>query len=401
MNTKIALRSQDIVRAEPAAAPYRIWDTKVPGLYVRIQPSGVKTFNVLWSRNRSIALGKFPGVTVDIARARALAALAETATEGAPALVKKREEPPAATELTFGVFVRDHYEPHVLATAKAGKATIDNLTAQFEHLFGRPIASISRLDFDDFKAQRMRDGLHPSTINRDMDRIKAALSQAVEWKLLDANPLRGLKRLRRGIEDRVRFLSKPEEKALRKALDARDAAASARRTSGNAWRAERGQDALPAIKGYAGHLTPMVLLALNTGMRRGELTQLTWADVNIAGKLLTVRAGYAKSGKARHLPLNAEALTVLRALRKARPGDGRLFDITAVTKSWDGICASAKLVDFRFHDLRHTFASKLVMAGVDLNTVRELLGHGDIKMTLRYAHLAPEHKRAAVDLLGK
>ena len=71
-----------------------------------------------------------------------------------------------------------------------------------------------------------------------------------------------------------------------------------------------------------------------------------------------------------------------------------------IKKSWDGLTTAAKLVDFRFHDLRHDFASKLVMAGVDINTVRELLGHGDIKMTLRYAHLAPHKLADAVAKLG-
>jgi site-specific recombinase XerD len=73
--------------------------------------------------------------------------------------------------------------------------------------------------------------------------------------------------------------------------------------------------------------------------------------------------------------------------------------LTDVKKAWASLMKRAKLTAFRFHDLRHTFASKLVMAGVDLNTVRELLGHSDITMTLRYAHLAPEHKANAVERL--
>lgn len=72
-----------------------------------------------------------------------------------------------------------------------------------------------------------------------------------------------------------------------------------------------------------------------------------------------------------------------------------------IKKAWKGVLKAANVSAFRFHDLRHTFASKLVMAGVDLNTVRELLGHKSITMTLRYAHLAPEHKAAAVETIVK
>lgn len=384
-----------IESAKPAKRAYRLWDAKQPGLCLRVLVSGRRTWEAHWGRNRAVALGQYPTLTLEMARSRALAVMADASAHGTPAAARA----PAAVINTLGDFIRERYAPHLLATAKAGAATVGNLQAQFGDLYDRPLASIALSDFDDFKAQRLRDGRHPSTVNRDMDRLKAALSQAVEWKLLAANPLRGVKRIKRGIEERVRYLSKSEENALRAALTARDRRATVRRDSGNAWRSQRGAEALPSIKGYADHLTPMVLLALNTGMRRGELTQLKPADVNLPAKLLTVRAGYAKSGKARHIPLNSEALKVLRAVLKRHSGDGRLFDVSAVAKSWEGVCTVAKLSDFRFHDLRHTFASKLVMGGIDLNTVRELLGHGDITMTLRYAHLAPEHKRAAVDVL--
>jgi integrase len=119
--------------------------------------------------------------------------------------------------------------------------------------------------------------------------------------------------------------------------------------------------------------------------------------------VLTVVAEHAKSGRARHGPLNEEAV---RVVKKCRTGDvnvaGYVFPGTGgdrlidVKTAWKPLLQVARVTGFRFHDLRHTFASRLVMAGVDLNTVRELLGHADLKMTLRYAHLAPEHKAAAV-----
>src|SRR5262249_48394378 len=128
-----------------------------------------------------------------------------------------------------------------------------------------------------------------------------------------------------------------------------------------------------------------------------------WGDVDLVQCRLIVRGTSAKSGLTRHVPLNTEAADVLRAWRSSEhktrdlvfPGpEGK--PMFSLKTAWSKVATAAKLKDFTFHDLRHTFASKLVQAGVDLNTVRELLGHADIKMTLRYSHLAPEHKAAAV-----
>lgn len=147
-------------------------------------------------------------------------------------------------------------------------------------------------------------------------------------------------------------------------------------------------------------------MALNTGLRRGELLGLTWGDVDLLQSRLTVRGASAKSGLTRYLPLNTEAVDVLRVWASTLPADtegatpvfpgpdgGPMFSLKT---AWQKVAKAAKLDGFTFHDLRHTFASKLVQAGVDLNTTRELLGHADIKMTLRYSHLAPEHRAAAV-----
>ncbi|GGD40632.1 site-specific integrase [Pseudoxanthomonas indica] len=392
---RVALTVQMVESAKPQASAYRLHDTKVPGLSLRVLPSGVKSWNVTWARNRDLAIGKYPTVTLESARTRARRKLAEADEHGAPlALLKSKPK-----DLTWGVYLADHYKPHVLATAKAGAATVANLEAQFAHLDDTPLTGISRAEFDAFKAARLKAKIKPATVNRDLDRIKAALQQAVNWELLAVNPLAGVKRIKRDIEQRIRYLTKDEEKALRKALAARETLAATRRESGDAWRVERGYEPMGPIVGYSDHLMPITLLALNTGLRRGEITQLKWADIDLAGRRLTVRAGYAKSGKARHVPLNSEALQVLTDYRKQHTGKGELFGIASVKTAWAGLMREAKITGFRFHDLRHSFASKLVTRGIDLNTVRELLGHGDIAMTLRYAHLAPEHKAAAVEAL--
>jgi integrase len=192
--------------------------------------------------------------------------------------------------------------------------------------------------------------------------------------------------------------------ALRAALQARDGSRRDGRARFNAWRLERKYRTLPDYGTYPDHIEPITLTALNTGLRRGELFGLQWGVVDLTAQRLTVRGASAKTGVTRHVPLNREVVEVLRAWRTCTPDaeDAYVFPgpqgerMTTLKTAWLKVAKAAKLKDFTFHDLRHTFASKLVMAGVDLNTVRELLGHSDIKMTLRYAHLAPEHKAAAV-----
>jgi integrase len=189
-------------------------------------------------------------------------------------------------------------------------------------------------------------------------------------------------------------------------MDNREMKHRAERERFNQWRRERGYEEYPAFATFTDHLKPIVLLALNTGMRRGELFNLKWEDVHFAGQILTVVGETAKSGKTRHIPMNKEALSVLRDWHEQRKESELVFPsadggrLDNIKTSWEGLIKAAQIKNFRFHDLRHDFASKLVMAGVDLNTVRELLGHADIKMTLRYAHLAPEKLAAAVAKLN-
>jgi integrase len=120
-----------------------------------------------------------------------------------------------------------------------------------------------------------------------------------------------------------------------------------------------------------------------------------------------VEGATAKSGQTRHIPLNAEALSVLSQWRDQTKAEGLVFPgkddsrLDNVRKSWAGVLNAANITGFRWHDLRHDFASKLVMAGVPLNTVRDLLGHVDLATTLRYAHLAPDYRAQAVGMLRR
>jgi len=239
------------------------------------------------------------------------------------------------------------------------------------------LSDINAWEIEKWRNKRLTDGVKPATTNRQINTIKGCLSRAVEWGAIDSHDLSKVKTLTVD-NSKVRYLSKDEEARLRENLQACDT------------------DFLEVI----------VILALNTGMRKGELLSLDWNHVNFDNKILTVDFQNAKSGNTRHLPLNTQAFNALKQWQQETDGIGFVFkdknnaQLKDFPYVWGALLDEAQITNFRFHDLRHHFASKLVMASVDLNTVRELLGHSDLKMTLRYAHLAPEHKAAAVNLIG-
>jgi len=162
----------------------------------------------------------------------------------------------------------------------------------------------------------------------------------------------------------------------------------------------------------AGEWRTMILVALRTGLRHGELLALRWEDVDVHNSRLVVRRtvwrgeeGTPKGGRAREVPLSGEAVEALRQLpsrfRKSYvfgAGDRRL---TAGETKWPlwMACRKAGIDRCGWHVLRHTFASHLVMKGVALKAVQELLGHTTLEMTMRYAHLSPEVRTDAVNRL--
>ena len=405
------LTLQAINAAKPIGKLYRLRDATVPGLLLRVTPAGTKVWAITWGRGQERVLGTYPVMTMEGAREAARRELGEAAEHGAPVAVVAARMPVSKKPITLGDFIRDHFAPWAAVNQKAGQATVHALDACFGDMYERELRSIVAFDIERFKTKRRKAGIKPATVNRDLDRIRKVFSCAAEWEFLTEHPLKKVKRIKIDNE-RVRYLGQgdqDEEKRLRNALDEREAVRRKQRESGNEWCKQRGREGRPmwSVGGFTDHVMPMALIAMNTGMRRGELFGLEWRSVNLPSKLLTVEAGNAKSGKTRHLPLNHGALDVLKRWRKQHDGAGLVFPSLSgarfdnINKAWEGIVESAKLVDFHFHDLRHDFASKLVMAGVDLNTVRELLGHGDMKMTLRYAHLAPGKLADAVAKINR
>jgi integrase len=194
-------------------------------------------------------------------------------------------------------------------------------------------------------------------------------------------------------------------------LDAREARIRQERESHNAWLKERKLPLMPDLKNvpFVDHFKPLILVCLNTGARRRAVFSLLWQDIDLEGRRVRLRADSAKNTKEQYVSMNKTLHSTL-SLWKQQCEDtapGSLVFPSPITKkrldncnsAWENLLNEADIHNFRWHDMRHEFASQLVMKGVDLNTVRELLGHSDLKMTLRYAHLAPRVTQQAVETL--
>lgn len=384
---------------------YRVYDTEQPGLFIRVQPTGHKSYMVTWGRNRERSLGQVGTLTLAQARVDAARYLADAYEHGEPLAVTQGRRGSAAP--TLRDFLSDTYHPWFKAHYKGHEANQQSLEHNFSALLDHRLGDIEQRDLEAVRVAWLGKGNSETSANRKMAAIRGVFSRAVEWGYLSAHPMTKLKQLKTDTQGRVRFLSTDEEGRLRAALDARQEQIRAERDSANRWRIDRKKELLADLRAvaFADHLKPLVLLSLNTGVRRGELFDLTWQDVDLNNKVLTVVGKTSKSRQTRHIPLNREAVATLTEWKKQGEAIGYVFPgrvgerLDNVRKSWAGVMKAAKVTGFTWHDMRHTFASKLVMAGVPLNTVRELLGHADIKMTLRYAHLAPDSKAAAVELI--
>jgi integrase len=381
--------------AQPGPKPFEIYDSRLPGFTLRVQPSGVRSYYVRLGRNGRAALGKVGQYTPDEARDRCQKALGNVA-HGLHPLHGLDGEDGAPT---LGAFLTEVYEPWVRANRpRTAGMTLDRIKKFFTRWNSRPLTSITVADVESFKQRRLtEDGVTQQTVRRDLDTLASVLTRAVKLGHLTENVVRRVERPRIDRAPKVRYLDQAEEARLRKALAERDTEMREARKSANEWRRQRKHEPLPALPHFGDHVTPAVLLSMNTGMRRGELLSLRWSAIDFKAKQLTIEGSTAKNQQTRHLPLNQEAVEVLKKWKEQAPEGERVFAIdTGFKSAWAPLLVRAKVTSFRWHDLRHHFGSRLVQAGVPLNTVRELLGHGSLAMTLRYAHLAPDQKREAV-----
>jgi integrase len=430
---KLKLSVQTIKKLTAEDRPYDVRDEECPGLILRVQPpssrhpEGLMTYYTLYrfqGKQTRLRLGEHKqgdrgDTSPTAARRKAIQARADVSRGIDPAAKKKEVK-----AHTLKSFLKDVYRPWVTQNQKTGAATAARISASFKEFDNRKMAQITPWLIDKWRARRKADGRTSETANRDLAVLKSMLNKAVQWGHLSQNPIAGVKMDRSDRKRAVRCLNPAEEKDLRAALNKRESELREARGRGNEWRRDRGYEEYPNLDAvpFVDYLQPMVLISLNTGVRRGELFSLNWRDVDLQGRKITIRGEIAKSGNTRHIPLNDEALEVLQMWRSQTEGDGFVFEspkggrFDNVKKAWHGVLEDAGLClkekdpktgkeriiryTFRWHDMRHTFASKLVMAGANLYDVKELLGHSTIAMTEIYAHLAPDHLAGTVRLLN-
>jgi integrase len=245
------------------------------------------------------------------------------------------------------------------------------------HFGDMPLHTITRKHVEDFITKRRDEGITAATANRELVRLSSMFKRAVAWGYIEANPIAGLSQAKEQHKE-AEYLSREEVARL--------------------------LDACPE------RIRPLITVAVNTGMRWGELMALEWRDVGFDRGFITVRD--PKNRETRHVPMNAAVREALELHRRrqaeqvggivpqvfARPETGKPW--IDVRKTYYRALKDARITRrVTFHGLRHTAASHLVMAGVDLRTVGKILGHRTAQITLRYAHLAPDHLKGAVDRL--
>ncbi len=269
------------------------------------------------------------------------------------------------------------YSKLYLEYSKANKAfstynrhdriSINRLKPYFKDKY---IYEITPQMIEKYKTKRL-ETVSPASVNRELATLKNMFTMAIKWGYVKKNPVKEV-RLLKEPPGRLRYLKPEEVKAL--------------------------------YASCSDHIHPIIVTALNTGMRKGELLKMKWTDVDFKNRKITILN--AKNNESRVVPINKTLHKELFPLSKSSKGECVFSDKNGhpygdIKKSFLTALKKAKIEDFRFHDLRHTFGSYLVMQEVNLKTVQQIMGHKDIRMTMRYAHLSPEYVQKAVETLDK
>ncbi len=378
---KQRLTKTSVERISPGSRDQIIWDTDVTGFGVKVTPRGRRSYFVRYrvgggrsGRQRKPTIGVHGVITCDQAREIARRWLAE-ARAGKDPLQERQTQSSAET---VGDFWQIYRQRHLLVRNKP--RTQADVTAIFERhilptLGKQKLRAVTKAD-----VSRLHSRLHatPYQANRVLSALSGLFGRAEEWGHREegSNPCRRIRHYQE--QGRERFLTKAERKRLAGVLD-------------------HHEENSPITVAF-------FRLAMLTGCRKNELLTLAWSEVDFANKCL--RLSDSKTGS-RTVFLSGDAVTILQGIQRQKgnpyvfPGAKERSHLVNPNKLWLKVRSEAGLDGVRLHDLRHTFASMAIEAGLGLPVIGRLLGHSNASTTQRYAHLAEDHAREALEAIGK
>lgn len=283
-------------------------------------------------------------------------------------------EKPREEKIGFRDFGKVYHTDYMQTVRRNFRPDVYRLQILCSYFKDTDLRAITPLEIERFRASRLKRGNTKSTVNRYLQLLKKMFNLAIEESYLEENVIRKVKLFSEKDNLKERILTEKEEEKLM----------------------ENCSDTLRAI----------LLVALNTGMRRAEILGLTWSQIDFETRRIKVEK--TKSEKVRFIPINDALFKQILNL-KSKNGQSPFIFFNPETKQpyqdmktgFKRACRISGIEGLRFHDLRHTFATRLVANGIDIETVRDLLGHHSIVITQRYTHSSDERKRKAVEILNK
>ncbi|MBP9854916.1 MAG: site-specific integrase [Candidatus Omnitrophica bacterium] len=284
------------------------------------------------------------------------------------------DEEKETADISFKEFSLRYIDMHIKLHNKNHYGQKGTVQLLINHFNDQRLNEIDRCAIQSFMAKRIKE-IKPSSVNREISMLSSMYNRAIEWGVYKgSNPAKGIKKLPEN-NQRTRWLTRDEQSRL--------------------------------LNQCHGLTKVIVLIALNSGMRWREIINLKWKQsqnsnyIDLQNEVFFIHESQSKSKKSRYIPMAKSVKEILKNVSRGTSEyiflnnkTGKPFG--SIKFSYKKALRMAEIKDFTFHDLRHTFASNLVMKGVDLYVVQKLLGHATINMTQRYAHLHPHQFRDAI-----
>jgi len=379
---KIHLTQGRIDRLSTTKSKENFFDTELRGFSCELAASGRKTFNVMfrdeYGRQRQKKVGDAALMSVKEARTKASEMLLQVAKGGAASLNEGRALRDCPT---FAEFVATRFMPHAKATKRSWKCDASLLRCHHLPIFGKKtLAEIRLEDVQAFYQRNVENGAAQASINRRMILLRYIFNLAIKWEVpgVTKNPASAIK-LPNPHNEQEHYLSPEETTRLQRMVE---------------------QSRSRMLR----FIIPALLL---TGMRKREVLEAKWENLDLVAKTYYLPGAATKSHQGRTVQLSDSMIQLLRSVPRrpdcpfifANPDTGKPY--ASIYASWNTARIKAGLAEIRIHDLRHTFASLLINGNYELYDVMRALGHSQISTTMRYAHLTDKRKREAVDTVAK